>query len=198
LTQTLLIASENPGKIEEIKSILSILDITVLSASELNLTLNVRENGDTYARNAQLKSFAYTKASGLPSLADDSGLEVDSLDGAPGLFSARFSPKLGATDADRRSYLLQKLAGKPHPWTAHFHCTAVIAFPDHRLAEMTGRCDGIIIPEERGSGGFGYDPIFYIPEHNATMAELPSSIKNKISHRARALQAMLPYIKNNF
>ena len=198
MTKTLLIASENPGKIEEIKAILSIIDITVLSASDLNLTLNVRETGDTYARNAQLKAFAYTKVSGLPSLADDSGLEVDSLDGAPGLYSARFSPKPGATDADRRSYLLQKLAGKPHPWTAHFHCTAVIAFPDQRLTEMTGRCDGIILPEERGSGGFGYDPIFYIPEHNATMAELPSSIKNKISHRARALQAMLPYIRENF
>jgi len=195
LDQTLLIATTNPGKIREIKAILSPLNGNLLSARELSLDLDVKEVGETYLENARIKATAYLRASGIPSLADDSGLEVDVLNGAPGLYSARFSAKDNATDADRRGYLLQQLQDKPRPWTAQFHCTAILALPDGDFIQSTGTCDGIIIPEERGSGGFGYDPIFFLPEYSATMAELPAELKNQISHRAQALRGMIPLIK---
>lgn len=198
MENTLLIASGNPGKVKEIKAILASLNGDIIALQKSKLTLDVRETGSTYAENARIKAVAYLNAMGLAVLADDSGIEVDVLDGAPGVFSARFSPKENATDADRRMYLLEKLKGKPQPWTAHFHCTAVLALPNGEILETTGRCDGVVIPEERGDGGFGYDPVFFVPEFNATMAELPSGLKNQISHRARALSAMIPLIKQNF
>jgi XTP/dITP diphosphohydrolase len=125
-------------------------------------------------------------------------LEVDALDGAPGIYSARYAAIPNATDADRRHHLLEQLKGKPQPWPAHFHCTAILAGPSGKLAETEGRCDGNIIPEERGEGGFGYDPIFYIPEEKGTMAELPEERKNQISHRARALQGLIPALNTLF
>lgn len=194
MEQSLLIASGNPGKIREIKAILSSLDCQIVSASEQGINLQVEETGTSYSENAVLKAKAFLHASNMMVLADDSGLEVDALNGQPGIFSARFSPKENATDHDRRTYLLEQLQAKPRPWTAHFHCTAVLAIPGERFIETTGSCSGVIIPEERGNHGFGYDPVFYIPEHNATMAELPTSLKNRISHRGRALMAMIPYI----
>ncbi|HEY9122287.1 MAG TPA: non-canonical purine NTP pyrophosphatase, partial [Brevefilum sp.] len=154
------------------------------------------ETGRTYLENALLKAGAYYQASGLPVLADDSGLEVDALDGAPGLHSARFSPKENANDADRRAHLLEKLSEKTQPWHAHFHCTAVLLLRIGTYTKKVGRCQGLIIPKERGNTGFGYDPLFYIPEYGATMAELGPDIKNKISHRAKALIALMPAINN--
>ena len=194
MEQSLLIASGNPGKIGEIKAILSPLDCEIISAEERGIDLHVEETGASYSENAILKAKAYLHAANMMVLADDSGLEVDALNGQPGIFSARFSPKKNATDHDRRIYLLEQLQGKPEPWTAHFHCTAILAIPGERFIETTGRCSGVIIPEERGTHGFGYDPVFYISEHDATMAELPASLKNRISHRGRALMAMIPYI----
>lgn len=191
----LLIASGNPGKVREIKAILSMVDIELISPVEKSLVLEVAETGNSYEENARIKASAYLDAAGMPVLADDSGLEVDALNGAPGLYSNRFSPKQNANDADRRTYLLQQLRDKPGPWTAHFHCTAVLALPSGKFHSTTGRCDGVIIPEERGEGGFGYDPIFYIPEYEATMAQLPMALKNEISHRGKALSAMIPKIK---
>jgi XTP/dITP diphosphohydrolase len=194
--QTLLIASGNPGKLHEIKAILASLELQVLSAAEIDLDLKVQETGTTYGENARLKAQAYLNATGLPIIADDSGLEVDVLEGAPGIYSARFSPIENASDADRRAHLLAELKGKSQPWQAHFHCTAVLALPSGECIERVGRCEGIIIPEERGSGGFGYDPLFYLPEFNATMAELPAEVKNQVSHRARAISALLPILQN--
>ncbi|MDY6845587.1 MAG: RdgB/HAM1 family non-canonical purine NTP pyrophosphatase [Chloroflexota bacterium] len=194
----LLAATSNPGKIKEISAILSPFDIKIITPQALSLKLRVAETGATYLENARLKAQAYHQATGIPVLADDSGLEVDALDGAPGLHSARFSPKENADDADRRAYLIEKLAGKARPWKAHFHCTAVLLLPDFGLIEKVGHCHGIIIPEERGETGFGYDPIFYIPEYQATMAELGPDIKNKISHRAKALTALMPVIVSLF
>lgn len=191
----MLIASGNPGKLREISAILSRLDIELLSTQDIGLDITVKETGTTYGENALLKALAYQKASGLPALADDSGLEVEVLRGKPGVHSARFSPKENANDADRRAHLLAQLQEKSQPWKAHFHCTAILAMPNGEWIETTGRCNGIIIPEERGDGGFGYDPIFYLPEYDATMAELPSEVKNRISHRAKAMTAMLPLIK---
>ena len=193
--QSLLIASGNPGKIQEIKAILSPLDCEIISAGERGLNLTIDETGGSYAANAKIKAEAYLHADGMMVIADDSGLEVEALNGQPGIFSARFSPKDNATDHDRRTYLLEQLQGKPEPWTAHFHCTAVLAIPGEKFIQTTGRCSGVIIPEERGTHGFGYDPIFYMPEHNATMAELPADLKNRISHRGRALMGMIPYIE---
>lgn len=198
MEKTLLVASGNPGKVREIKAILNIPDLTVLSAKDAGINIDVAETGQTYQENAWLKAEAYQEASGLIVLADDSGLEVDALNGEPGIYSARYATLPNASDADRRRYLLRQLTGKPQPWPAHFHCTAVLAGPQGRLASAEGQCDGFIIPEERGSGGFGYDPIFLIPEEVETMAELIEDRKNQISHRARALQALLPSIRKVF
>jgi XTP/dITP diphosphohydrolase len=198
LKKQLLMATGNPGKIAEIKDILSQLSLSLHAPLELGLELHIQETGINYSENARLKAEAYRQAAEMPVLSDDSGLEVDVLGGAPGLYSARFSPKQNASDADRRHYLLQQLEGKPEPWKAEFRCTAILSLTDDRYYETTGSCQGVIIQEERGKNGFGYDPIFFIPEYEATMAELGSEIKNKISHRAKALQAMMPILRQVF
>ncbi len=176
----------------EIQALLEDMEVILLTPAQLGLDMDVEEIGQTYAENADLKARAFAEASGLLTMADDSGLEVDALNGQPGLHSARFSPDPEASDADRRALLLQKLAGMPRPWTARFRCTVALALPavPSRFAE--GVCRGEIIPEERGHNGFGYDPIFYIPEAGQTMAELSMEEKNLISHRARAVRACLP------
>lgn len=185
----LLIATNNPGKIKEFHELLDHLDIELVTPSQLGLDLDVTEDGHTYAENATKKAVAFAQASDLISLADDSGLEVDALDGAPGLYSARYgSPNGGKlSDVERRKYLLQKLQDKPQPWTARFHATITIATPNQQLQITNGFCPGEIIPEERGTGGFGYDPIFLLPELGKTMAELSTEEKNRLSHRARAV-----------
>jgi len=196
----LLIASTNRGKLREIQAVLASLPVDLVLPVDLGLTLQVEETGATYAENAALKASAYCQASGLLTLADDSGLEVAVLNGAPGLHSARYSPLPGASDADRRALLLQTLKAYPIApdapgWPAHFHCTVAIAEPTGSLHFSEGRCDGFIIQQERGQNGFGYDPVFFMPELHATMAELPDEVKNRISHRARALQAALPLLQ---
>lgn len=192
----LLIATENKGKLRELHELLSDFpEIELILPSQIGLQLKVEETGSTYAENAALKARAYAAASGLVALADDSGLEVDALDGAPGLYSARYSPKPGATDADRRAYMLTNLQDKPRPWKAHFHATIAIASPTGELYFAEADCPGEIIPEERGTNGFGYDPIFYIPERGCTMAELEQSIKNSLSHRGLAVRKAVPILK---
>jgi XTP/dITP diphosphohydrolase len=162
------------------------------------LNLNVHEDGTTYAENAAKKALAFAQASGLTCLADDSGLEVEALNGAPGLYSARYSPKPGASDKDRRDYLLHNLTGKARPWKARFMATVAVSRPGAGVDLAEGSCPGEIIPEERGTGGFGYDPIFFMPELGRTMAELPEETKNRLSHRARAVQAAMPILKRLF
>lgn len=188
----LLLASNNLGKLREFHALLDGLDAKLLTPKQVGLSIKVEEIGETYAENAVLKASAYCEASGLLTLADDSGLEVDILGGLPGIYSARFSPKEHATDADRRKYLLEKLYGNPRPWTAHFHCTVVMTAPGCETFYSTGECHGEIIPEERGTGGFGYDPIFLLTSLGRTMAELAMGEKNRLSHRARAVNAALP------
>lgn len=194
MTTTLLIASSNPGKLREIQDILGETPFHLILPAQLGLQLEVAETGQTYQENAALKATAYALASGLLTLADDSGLEVAALGGQPGLHSARYAPWPKATDADRRRYLLQNLQGRPRPWPARFYCAVAIAAPGRELQFFAGQVSGEIVPEERGSGGFGYDPLFYMPEFGQTMAELPEAEKNRISHRARAIQAALPYL----
>jgi XTP/dITP diphosphohydrolase len=195
----ILLASNNRGKLVEIQALLPAEQgYRLLLPSEIGLALNVVEDGRTYAENAALKATAFHRAS-MPGvyivLADDSGLEVDALGGAPGLHSARYSTKPGATDADRRAYMLQNLDGLPRPWTAHFHCTVALVSPGGELVFVEGDCPGEIIPTERGSNGFGYDPIFWLPELGCTMAELSMEQKNRLSHRARAVQAAVPTLR---
>jgi XTP/dITP diphosphohydrolase len=191
----LLIATNNKGKVKELQDLLKDISLELITPADINLYLEVEEDGTTYAENAAKKAIAFAHASGLVSLADDSGLEVDALDGAPGLYSARYHPKPGANDADRRNYMVENLRGKPHPWTAHFHATIAIAIPDQDVHIVEGNCYGQIIPEERGAGGFGYDPIFLLPELNKTMAELDMEEKNRLSHRAKAVMNAIPFLK---
>ena len=187
-TVKILLASQNSGKLREIQAILRDLPIQIVTPADLGIQLDVAETGSTYAENAALKSKAYADVCGCITLADDSGLEVDALNGAPGLYSARYAPDPVATDADRRAYLLENLVGQPRPWTARFRATIAITLPSGETHFANGACDGEIIPQERGEGGFGYDPVFYIAEKDATMAELAEDEKNRISHRARALE----------
>ena len=194
----LLIATTNKGKIRELQAMLDTLGVLLVTPTDLSLDLEVREDGSTYAENAVKKAVAFARASGLTSLADDSGLEVDALEGAPGLYSARYSTKPGATDKDRRDFLLKNLANKPRPWSARFRATVAVAGPDGSVDWAQGLCEGQIIPQERGSGGFGYDPIFFMPELGQTMAELPEETKNRLSHRARAVQAARPILVRVF
>ncbi len=194
----LLIATNNAGKVRELQELLKGLNVQLVTPADIHLVLDVVEDGDTYQENAAKKAITFAQASGLISLADDSGIEVDALGGAPGLYSARYSPKPGADDADRRAYLLQNLKDKPRPWTAHFHATIAIARPNGEVQFSEGDCYGEIIPEERGSGGFGYDPIFLLPELGRTTAELDMEEKNRLSHRALAVINAFPILQALF
>jgi XTP/dITP diphosphohydrolase len=192
--QLLLVATGNLGKLSEIQSLLDDIKITLLTPDVYGVSIEVEENGKTYEENASLKARLYARASGLVTLADDSGLEVDALSGRPGIRSARFSPLPNATDADRRAYLLDLLLDHSRPWKAHFHCTVAVATPEDKIYYAQGNCPGEIIPMERGSNGFGYDPIFLLPEVGLTMAELSMNEKNRLSHRARAVKAAIPIL----
>jgi XTP/dITP diphosphohydrolase len=190
----ILVATHNVGKQKEIWALLNEIPAELVAPDHLNLDLAVKETGSTYAENAGLKAVAYAKASGLISLADDSGLEVDALDGLPGLHSARFAPWTGASDADRRALLLERLQTKVPPWTARFRCIVAMASPSGETQFAQGVCPGVIISEERGEKGFGYDPIFLLPELGRTMAELDMEEKNELSHRGRAVRAAYPIL----
>jgi XTP/dITP diphosphohydrolase len=193
--QKVLIGTQNLGKLKEIRPLLIDWPIALVTPPDLGLQLNVPEEGSTYAENAMFKALVYARHSGLVTLADDSGLEVDALDGMPGLHSARYAPQPGATDADRRVRLLEALCDHPQPWHARFCCVVAIATPAGDVETSVGVCEGVIIPIERGLGGFGYDPIFLLPELERTMAELDLEEKNQISHRARAVIAARPLLK---
>lgn len=184
----LLLATSNPGKIREYSILLDGLGYKITTLAEQGIAKKVTESGNSYEQNARLKAITYAKLSRLLTLADDSGVEVDALNGEPGAKSARFAGE-AATDADRVNLLLARLNGVP--WerrTARFKCVTVIATPEGQSKVCYGECQGIIALEAKGENGFGYDPIFFLPEIGKTMAELPSEMKNKISHRARASQ----------
>jgi XTP/dITP diphosphohydrolase len=192
--QRLLVATGNLGKLSEIQSLLEGIKISLITPDRVGVSLQVEENGSTYEENASLKARLFARTSGLVTLADDSGLEVDALAGQPGIRSARFSPLPHATDADRRAHLLDMLHNHPRPWMAHFHCTVAIATPEDKIYYAQGNCPGEVIPVARGPNGFGYDPIFLLPEVGLTMAELNMNEKNHLSHRARAVMAAIPIL----
>jgi XTP/dITP diphosphohydrolase len=182
----LLIASHNRGKLREYQSLLAELPLTVTSLADEGITQDVEETGDTFAANAILKASTYAAGRGLWVWADDSGLSVDALDGRPGVYSARYGGP-GLTDRDRYLLLLRELqAAAPPPWSARFHCVVAIAQPDGQVHTVEDTVEGIITAEPRGEHGFGYDPVFFVPEYQVTMAELPTDVKNQISHRAKA------------
>ena len=188
---TIVLASNNPGKVAELQSLLADMQgVRILTPADLGLELEVVEDGSSYAENAAKKALAFAEASGLMCLADDSGLEVEALNDAPGIYSARYAPNEEADDADRRAYLLKQLKGKAEPWKAVFRSTVCLATAEGKLHYAEGECVGRIIPNERGDGGFGYDPIFMLEGEKRTMAELESDEKNRLSHRAGAIVAM--------
>lgn len=185
----LVVATGNPGKLKEMEAYLAGLGWELTLKPE---SLEVEETGDTFAENACLKASQIAEATGEWAIADDSGLEVDALDGAPGVFSARY----GKTDSERIERLLNAL-GNDLNREARFVCVIAIARPDGEIAlQAEGICPGRILHTPRGTGGFGYDPIFYVPEQNQTFAEMPATVKHRISHRGRAFQALLPQIQS--
>jgi XTP/dITP diphosphohydrolase len=191
-----LIASTNPGKLREFRALLNGLtpELEVIGPAEVGLELDIAETGDTFEANARLKATTYARVSGLPALADDSGLEVDALAGFPGPASARWVP---GSDADRVQALLDRLAGIPDARRrARFRAVAALARPGGRVVTAAGIVAGRIAHAPRGHGGFGYDPIFLVEDGGyhgeVTQAELPASEKNRLSHRARAIAALLP------
>jgi XTP/dITP diphosphohydrolase len=189
----LLIATRNPGKVQEFRYLLAPLKALLRFPSDLNLHLEVPEDGVTYVGNARQKALAYARAAGMTTLADDSGLEVDALDGAPGVHSARYAP---GRDSDRVDVLLAQL--RHVPWeqrTARFRCVIVVALASGDFHSAEGICEGRIALEPAGQGGFGYDPVFYLPDYDCTMAQLPQEEKNRISHRARAVEAAIPMLR---
>lgn len=182
-----ILASKNPHKLTELSAILSQHGFEIALESEYGLDIDVDETGTTFEENSLLKAEAVMKASGLPVLADDSGLMVDALDGAPGVYSARYGHK--SSDGERTAFLLENMKDVPDDKrTAKFVCVITCLWPDGRKIVARGECPGVITREVHGKNGFGYDPVFYLPELGMTYAELPSEQKNAISHRARALQ----------
>lgn len=192
----LLVATNNPGKVREFKKLLAGLPVEITFPAQEGLDLDVEETGATFAENACLKALAYAWVSGLPTLADDSGLEVDALGGEPGVRSARYAGP-GASDADRYRKLLAALADvPPGERAARFRCVVALALPDGEVHTADGTCEGQIGFEPRGEHGFGYDPVFLVDGYGGlTLAELPPDLKNRISHRARAVVAARPALQ---
>jgi len=194
----LLLATNNKGKAREYKSLLSGVPFELVTPAEVGIDTEVKEVGKSFEENARLKATTLARESQLLSLADDSGLEVEALGGEPGTLSARYAGE-GASDRDRVNYLLTKLEGVPEEKrTARFRCVIAIATPEGEVELCSGECEGTIAFEPRGEGGFGYDPIFYLPELGKTMAELSPELKNRISHRGRAAMKASQLLKEKY
>lgn len=182
-----VLASHNPGKLAEMQSILSGFGVEVVSPAEVGVSPEVEETGGTFAENAMLKAKAYCEASGLPAIADDSGLCVDALNGGPGIYSARYGGE-ELDDRGRCMLLLNNMRGQTTR-AAHFSCAIACAFPDGRTLNAEGRCDGAIAFAPLGDGGFGYDPLFLLTEKGKTFGQLSPEEKSAVSHRGKALAA---------
>ena len=192
----LLIASNNSGKIKEIKAVLGGFYDEIISLKEAGILLETIEDGDTFEANALKKAKEGMEASGMDTLADDSGLCVDALGGAPGIYSARFAG-LDADDAANNQKLAEMMQGiAKKERTARFVCTVCLIKTDGASVTARGEVEGVIAEEPTGANGFGYDPYFYVPQYDKTMAELPTEIKNTISHRANALNALRNKLKD--
>ena len=192
----IVVATHNKGKIREFKAALAEIGIEAVGIGELVTVPEPVEDGDTFAANARIKAHYYMKACGLPCFADDSGLEVDALDGAPGVYSARYAGE-HATDEDNNKKLLNALKDVPaDKRTGRYVAELMLAYPDGKELTARGTCEGVIIDEAHGEGGFGYDPYFYVPSLGHTMAEIPLAEKNAISHRGLALKKLVALLKD--
>jgi XTP/dITP diphosphohydrolase len=194
----LLLATNNKGKVREYRHMLNDLPVELVLPTEAGINTEVEEVGESLEENARLKAVTLARQSKLLTLADDSGLEVDALGGEPGRLSARYAGE-GASDEDRVNYLLKKLEGVPEgERSAHFRCVIAIAQPDGEAELCSGECKGVIALEPRGGAGFGYDPVFYLPELAKTMAELTLEEKNKVSHRGRAAREAIKLLRRDY
>lgn len=200
---TLLLATTNKNKIDEMSGLLSGQDINIRSLDHYKITEGPREDADTFLGNAAIKARHFAALLGLPALADDSGLVVESLGGMPGVHSARWAGE-SATDAQKCTALLKELEGSDDR-NASFVCALVLAVPTGEILSWTGKCDGVITREPKGANGFGYDPIFYYPPQKKTFAEITKGEKGLVSHRGRALaqfsaslQKTLKWLENKF
>ncbi len=182
-----VLASQNQKKLQELKQILSAQGVEVLLQSEVGVDLTVEETGTTFEENARLKARAVCRETGMIALADDSGLEVAALSGAPGVYSARYGGE-GLDDEGRWRLLLQNMEGKEDR-RCRFVSVICAAFPDGREILTRGTCEGQLLHAPRGTGGFGYDPVFFLPDRGKSMAELGAEEKNQLSHRGAALRA---------
>lgn len=193
--KTIIFATANEGKMNEIRAIMDDLDIQLLSLKDIGLDPDIEENGKTFEENAIIKAQTVCKITGQMVLADDSGLEIDYLNKAPGIYSARF---LGEDTpySIKNSYILDQLKeARGEERRARFVCVIACAFPDGRVITRAGTVEGYISDKICGENGFGYDPIFYVPEYKCTTAQMTAELKNKISHRGKALKAMKEVIK---
>lgn len=189
----IVLATKNKGKIKEMRELLAPMHIEVLSLADFSPVDDAEENGATFAENAMLKARYYFAHTGTPCLADDSGLEVDALGGRPGVYSARYSGE-DATDAANNAKVLREMEGiEKDKRTARFRCAMALVGEGVELT-TDGTCEGALLTEERGQGGFGYDPIFYVPKFDRTLAEMSSEEKNSISHRGAAVRKMADLI----
>ena len=189
MSEKFVLATHNPGKLKEMGAILAQFGVEVVSPRDLGLTVDVEETGTTFAENAMLKAKAICAAAKLPAIADDSGLCVDALNGGPGVYSARYGGE-GLDDKGRYMLLLNSLRGQSTR-TAHFTCAIACAFPNGDTLTAEGRCDGTIAYAPMGEGGFGYDPVFFVPELKKTFGQLTAEEKSAISHRGRALESFV-------
>lgn len=194
--RTLLLATNNEHKLAEFQVIFRELPFTLLSLRDIHLDMDVEETGSTFAENALLKARAYSQAANMLALADDSGLEIDALEGAPGIYSARFAGR-ETPYAERFDLILARLQNVPlSQRTARFRCAIALAEPSGDTRVVEGTIEGVISEQPRGENGFGYDPIFFVPEFGKTTAEMAPEEKHRISHRGRAAEAARQLLEN--
>lgn len=193
----MILASNNKKKLIEMQTLLSELGIDVVSQRDAGCDFEVEETGETFEENAYLKASAVTAATGEIAIADDSGLMVDALDGAPGVYSARFTGNHEDTDEQRYLYLLEKLQGEENR-AAKFVSSICCTFPNGDILRARGECRGSIAHAPSGNGGFGYDPVFIPENYEQTMAELGAEVKNRIAHRGRAIRAFQEELRNYY
>ena len=189
----LVLATQNPKKLKEMNEILSHLGVEVVSEAELGVRIEVEETGETFTDNARLKATAVMQATGLPAVADDSGLCVDALQGGPGVYSARYGEP-GMTQPEKNQMLLRTMQGQ-FPRTCHFACHITCCFPNGDQLDAEGICSGTVAFASMGDGGFGFDPIFFVPKLKKTFAQLTAEEKNAISHRGNALRDFAGQLK---
>ncbi len=191
----LLVATGNKGKLKEINRLLADAPIEIIGLNQLIDPPEVIEDGDTFVANARKKAVEMAQFSGMLTLADDSGLVVKALNGAPGVNSARYAGEHGDDAANNCKLLAAMEQVEDENRQAAFHCVMALAWPDGRCETFDGQVSGLIMRGERGAGGFGYDPLFIVPEYGKTTAELPLEIKNRISHRGTALRKVIPLLQ---